>query len=62
MQRIFLSDLHLSDPEDKVFIGFAACLEAEAKQVDEIYILGDLVVAISVSNSVYICAFEGHTF
>jgi UDP-2,3-diacylglucosamine hydrolase len=43
MQRIFLSDLHLSDPEDKVFIGLAACLEAEAKQVDEIYILGDLV-------------------
>ena len=43
MQRIFLSDLHLDDPLDRVFTGFAACLKAEATQVDEIYILGDLV-------------------
>ena len=43
MQRIFLSDLHLDDPLDRVFSGFAACLETESTQVDEIYILGDLV-------------------
>ena len=43
MQRIFLSDLHLDDPESRTFNGFAACLKAESKQVDEIYILGDLV-------------------
>ena len=43
MQRIFLSDLHLDDPESRTFNGFAACLRAESKQVDEIYILGDLV-------------------
>tara|TARA_B110000483_G_scaffold241752_1_gene325576 strand:+ start:257 stop:976 length:720 start_codon:yes stop_codon:yes gene_type:complete len=43
MQRIFLSDLHLDDPKNNIFSGFAACLKAESKQVDEIYILGDLV-------------------
>lgn len=43
MLRIFLSDLHLDDPQSRIFNGFAACLRSESKQVDEIYILGDLV-------------------
>ena len=30
-------------PKTQYSVAFAACLEAESKQVDEIYILGDLV-------------------
>jgi len=43
MQRIFISDLHLDDPEGEAFARFAECLAAESSRVDEIYILGDLV-------------------
>ena len=43
MQRIFLSDLHLDDPQAAAFQRFAECLAIEAERVDEIYVLGDLV-------------------
>jgi UDP-2,3-diacylglucosamine hydrolase len=43
MQRIFLSDLHLDDPQAATFQRFAECLAREAERVDEIYVLGDLV-------------------
>ena len=43
MQRIFISDLHLEDPESPVFLRFCEFLHKESKNVDEIYILGDLV-------------------
>lgn len=43
MQRIFISDLHLEDPDSPAFLRFRECLEVEAARVDEIYILGDLV-------------------
>ena len=43
MKRIFFSDLHLEDPDSPVFRAFADMVRHEAKSVDEIYILGDLV-------------------
>ena len=43
MTRIFFSDLHLEDPDSPVFRAFADMVRHEAKSVDEIYILGDLV-------------------
>ena len=43
MQRIFISDLHLDDPSSPAFSRFTECLQAEAANADEIYILGDLV-------------------
>ena len=43
MHRVYISDLHLEDPETPTFQRFAECLAHEAKIVDEIYILGDLV-------------------
>lgn len=43
MQRIFISDLHLEDPSANAFLRFAECLAVESAQVDEIYILGDLM-------------------
>lgn len=43
MQRIFISDLHLDNPDADAFVRFAECLATESTQVDEIYILGDLV-------------------
>ena len=43
MNRVFLSDLHLDDPESYTFLRFRECLHTEAQRVDEIYILGDLV-------------------
>ena len=43
MQRVFISDLHLQDATAPRFLRFAECLTAEAKIVDEIYVLGDLV-------------------
>ncbi|MEZ5557433.1 MAG: metallophosphoesterase [Pseudomonadales bacterium] len=42
MRRLFLSDLHLDDPEDARFATFAAELARQAPAVDEIYLLGDL--------------------
>ena len=43
MHRIFLSDLHLEDPSANAFLRFAECLAVESQQVNEIYILGDLM-------------------
>ena len=43
MHRLFISDLHLDDPSASAFLRFAECLVYESRQVDEIYILGDLV-------------------
>jgi UDP-2,3-diacylglucosamine hydrolase len=40
--RLFLSDLHLADPQDRIFRTFAALMAAESGVVDEIYVLGDL--------------------
>ena len=42
MQRIFLSDLHLSAVEAPQFATLKALLEAECRRVDAIYVLGDL--------------------
>jgi len=42
VKRLFLSDLHLSDPRGRHFRGFADLLERLAGQVEEIYLLGDL--------------------
>lgn len=42
MKRLFLSDLHLSDPDGRHIRGFAELLERLAGQVEEIYLLGDL--------------------
>jgi UDP-2,3-diacylglucosamine hydrolase len=42
VNRLFLSDLHLADPEDAVFRTFEQLLVAESAAVDEIYLLGDL--------------------
>lgn len=43
MHRIFISDLHLEDPDGQTFQRFAECLATESGRADEIYILGDLV-------------------
>ena len=43
MHRLFISDLHLDDPNSPQFLRFVECLAEEALDVDEIYILGDLV-------------------
>ena len=43
MHRLFISDLHLDDPNSPQFLRFVECLAEEALAVDEIYILGDLV-------------------
>ena len=43
MRRIFISDLHLQEPNSAAFLRFQECLQAEASRNDEIYILGDLV-------------------
>ena len=40
---LFISDLHLDDPSSPQFLRFDECLAVEARVVDEIYILGDLV-------------------
>jgi UDP-2,3-diacylglucosamine hydrolase len=42
VSRLFLSDLHLADPEAAVFRTFAALLHEQSRQVDEIYLLGDV--------------------
>ncbi len=41
--RVFVSDLHLEDPDGPAFLRFSECLAAESAWADEIYILGDLV-------------------
>jgi UDP-2,3-diacylglucosamine hydrolase len=43
MRRIFISDLHLDDPQAPAFRRLIECLSKEAPGLDEIYILGDLV-------------------
>ena len=43
MRRLFISDLHLQDPQAPAFLRFKECLLAYAAKVDEIYVLGDLV-------------------
>ncbi|NCF44182.1 MAG: UDP-2,3-diacylglucosamine diphosphatase [Proteobacteria bacterium] len=43
MKRVFVSDLHLDQADSEIFQAFAGLLRAESAQVDEIYILGDLV-------------------
>lgn len=43
IKRLFISDLHLDDPESDIFKAFVALMDTQADQVDEIYILGDLV-------------------
>ena len=43
MKRVFTSDLHLDASTPEVFVGFTNMLQREARRVDEIYILGDLV-------------------
>jgi UDP-2,3-diacylglucosamine hydrolase len=40
--RIFLSDLHLEDPESAVFGCFRQLLQRESERVEAIFILGDL--------------------
>ena len=42
-RRVFISDLHLEDVESPTFHRFKELMEFESSQVDEIYILGDLV-------------------
>lgn len=43
MRRVFISDLHLEDPNAPAFVRFSECLEAESHRNDEIVIVGDLV-------------------
>ncbi len=43
MKRIFFSDLHLESLDSDRFKAFETMVYAESEQVDEIYILGDLV-------------------
>lgn len=43
MKRLFISDLHLADPSSGIFGAFVDLMQVEAPEVDEIYILGDLV-------------------
>ncbi len=43
LHRVFISDLHLDDPDSTTFRKFAECMYVESERVDEIYILGDLV-------------------
>ena len=42
MNRLFVSDLHLCEPEDAAFRGFDRLLAHAAERMDEIYLLGDL--------------------
>lgn len=43
MHRIFISDLHLEDISSNAYARFAELLKLESRDVDEIYVLGDLV-------------------
>lgn len=42
MRRTFVSDLHLADPDSAHFRAFAALMQHDSRQADEIYLLGDL--------------------
>ncbi|MFU8814813.1 MAG: UDP-2,3-diacylglucosamine diphosphatase [Pseudomonadales bacterium] len=42
MTRLFLSDLHLADPQTPAFRTFASLMAQHSARVDEIYLLGDL--------------------
>jgi UDP-2,3-diacylglucosamine hydrolase len=42
VNRLFLSDLHLDDPDGRHFRRFAQLLETSGSRVQEIYLLGDL--------------------
>ncbi|NKB97757.1 MAG: UDP-2,3-diacylglucosamine diphosphatase [Pseudomonadales bacterium] len=41
--RLFISDLHLEEPESRVFLRFKELMLSECRFVDEIHLLGDLV-------------------
>ena len=43
MKRVFLSDLHLQHVNTPSFSAFIRLLQIESREVDEIYLLGDLV-------------------
>lgn len=45
MRALFVSDLHIDDSRPHVLAAFERLVEAEAPQVDALYILGDLVEA-----------------
>jgi UDP-2,3-diacylglucosamine hydrolase len=42
VKRLFLSDLHLDDPQSTHFGAFRRLLETAATAIDEVYLLGDL--------------------
>jgi UDP-2,3-diacylglucosamine hydrolase len=42
VRRLFVSDLHLADPDQPAFRTFARLLARESRAVDEVYLLGDL--------------------
>lgn len=43
ISRLLISDLHLEDPKSAAFLRFKELVAAEREQVDELFILGDLV-------------------
>ena len=43
MKRVFLSDTHLQHVDSATFSAFLGLLQIESRQIDEIYLLGDLV-------------------
>ncbi len=45
MERLFISDLHLSEAAPDLFLAFEHFLQDHCSDIDELYILGDLVDA-----------------
>ncbi len=45
MERLFISDLHLSEAAPDLFLAFENFLQDHCRDIDELYILGDLVDA-----------------
>lgn len=45
MERLFISDLHLSEAAPDLFLAFENFLQDHCSEIDELYILGDLVDA-----------------
>ena len=45
MERLFISDLHLSEAAPDLFLAFEHFLQDHCNDIDELYILGDLVDA-----------------
>lgn len=45
MERLFISDLHLSEAAPDLFLAFENFLQDHCSDIDELYILGDLVDA-----------------